>query len=387
MNEAPLPVARRLEIHAQPRLMLFGRSVSSFHVCGVIGWIAGITLAFFLSAHQQLPLWVTGVLAVGSIATFLALVMAMKIATGEENIVYYHHEIAVVAVSALLLWALGAPVLPYLDAVFMGLGLFLACGRVGCLMVGCCHGRPHSWGVCYSHDHADAGFARHLVGVRLFPIQLVESLFVVGTVAAGMAMVLRGAAPGTALTFYSIAYGLARFSFEFFRGGRARPYWRGFSEAQWTTLGLMTATAAAELAGLLPLAWWHVGAAGALAAAMVFVGLGENRQRALFRARHIEQLAALAQAASERAGRDGAVAIGETDLGLQLSASRVRQADGEREVLAFSSPGEPLPPRAASGLTRLLSRLRRAEGPAEVVTSSAGVVHLILPAPGDRGSA
>lgn len=375
-------VAQRL---VTPSLSVGGRRLSSFHLCGIVGWVAGISLAFLLTARQGLPLWVTGVIAVTSIATFLALVMAMKIATGEENIVYYHHEVAVVAVSALTLWLLDQPLLPFLDAVFMGLGLFLACGRVGCLMVGCCHGRPCSWGVCYGHEHAEAGFAPHLVGVRLFPIQAAESLFVVGTVIVGTAMILRGAAPGSALAFYSIAYGLARFSFEFFRGDAARPYLRGFSEAQWTTLGLMTATAAAELSGLLPLSWWHVGAAGALAAAMGFVGLGENRQRALFRARHIEQLAALAQAASDRAGTEGAVAIGSTDLGLQLSASRVQQSDGEREVLAFSSPGDPLPPRSVSGLTRLLARLRRAESPGQVVTSSGGVVHLILPATDARG--
>ncbi len=362
-----------------PSVTVRGRRLSSFHLCGIVGWVTGISLAFVLTAHQQLPLWVTGVIALGSIATFLTLVMAMKIATGEENIVYYHHEVAVVAVSALTLWVLGVPLLPYLDAVFMGLGLFLACGRVGCLMVGCCHGRPSSWGVCYGHDHAAAGFARHLVGVRLFPIQLVESLFVLATVAAGTAMVLYGAAPGSALAFYSIAYGLARFSFELFRGDAARPYLRGFSEAQWTTLGLMTATAAAELAGLLPLSWWHVGAAATLAVAMVFVGLGENRQRALFRARHIGELAALAQAASEQAGSDGAVAVGETALGLQLSASRLQQPDGEREVLAFSSPGEPLPPRSVSALGRLLARLRGAEAPVQVVAGASGVVHLILP--------
>ncbi len=366
---------------ARPGLRFGSRSISSFHLCGIVGWVTGIALACFLTAHQGLPLWVTGVLAVGSIVTFLALVMAMKIATGEENIVYYHHEIAVVAVSALTLWLLGQPVLPYLDAVLLGLGLFLACGRVGCLMVGCCHGRPHSWGVCYGHEHAAAGFTPHLVGVRLFPIQLVESVYVLATVAVGTAMVLRGAAPGSALAFYSIAYGLARFSFEFFRGDAARPYLRGFSEAQWTTLGLMIGTAAAELAGFLPLAWWHVGAAAALAVAMVFVGLGENRQRALFRARHMEQLAALAQAASQEAGAGGAVAIGQTELGIQLSASRVHEEAGELEVLGFSSPREPLPDRATSRLTRLLARLRRVERPERVLASSGGVVHLVLPAP------
>ena len=33
---------------------------------------------------------------------------------------------------------------PYLDATALGLGAFLACGRVGCTLAGCCHGRPAS---------------------------------------------------------------------------------------------------------------------------------------------------------------------------------------------------------------------------------------------------
>lgn len=352
---------------------------TAYHLCGAIGWVTGIALACFLTDYQHLPLWVTGVLAVGSVLTFLALVMATKIATGEESIVYYHHEIAVLVVSALLLVLLGQPLLPFLDAVFMGLGLFLACGRIGCLLVGCCHGRPSPWGVRYRLEHAKAGFAPHLVGVKLFPIQLVESLFVFATVAVGVTLMLAGAAPGSALAFYSIAYGLARFSFEFFRGDRARPYWRAFSEAQWTTLVLMSATAAAETGGLLPLSGWHLAAVAALALTMIVVGAGETRERAMLRARHIEQLAELAEEASARAGSEGSVAIGETSLGIQLSASRVRDEHGEREVLAFSSPSGPLPPETTQALTRLLARLRRVERPSEVVASDRGVVHLVLP--------
>ena len=69
--------------------------------------------------------------------------------TGEERIIYYRHEIAVMVVAALLLWLLRQPLLPYLDVTILGIGMFLTCGRMGCFMVGCCHGRPHDWGVCY----------------------------------------------------------------------------------------------------------------------------------------------------------------------------------------------------------------------------------------------
>ena len=54
-----------------------------------------------------------------------------------------------IAVATVLLSLLDAPVLSYLDVTVLSLGLFLAWGRLGCLMAGCCHGRPQNWGVRY----------------------------------------------------------------------------------------------------------------------------------------------------------------------------------------------------------------------------------------------
>src|SRR3954447_18930561 len=99
---------------ARPTVMVHRRSWSSFHVCGSVGWIAGISFALLLTVRRGLSLWVTAVLAFAAVVTFLALNMAVKILTGEENIVYYHHEVAVVIVSSCLLRIWEQPVLPYL---------------------------------------------------------------------------------------------------------------------------------------------------------------------------------------------------------------------------------------------------------------------------------
>src|SRR5262249_61119424 len=106
--------------------------------------------------------------------TFLGIIMTTKPITGQERIIYYPHEIAVSLAAAGLLWLTSEPLLPYLDITILGIGAFLACGRIGCLMVGCCHGRPSGWGIRYTPDHAAAGFTDYYVGVVLFPIQLVE---------------------------------------------------------------------------------------------------------------------------------------------------------------------------------------------------------------------
>lgn len=383
---APLPAAgagpllgRALDALVRPRVRALGRAWPAFHFCGIIGWIAGIGFALGLTARTGLSLRVTGGLAVAAFATFLALTMAVKIVLGYERIVYYHHEIAVAAVSILLLWTWKQPVLPYLDAVFMGLGLFLACGRVGCLMVGCCHGRPHRWGVCYRHEHAEAGFPAPLVGVRLFPIQLVESAWVLATVALGSALMLSGAPAGTALATYSILYGLARFAFELVRGD-PRPYLGAWSEAQWTTLGLMGATSAAELAGILPLNAAHVAVTGLLAAGMAVGWMRERPARRLLRGAHVEEVAGLLESAGAPV-EEGHLRLGETSLGLRLSASTVREAGAPPvELLAFSSTREALEEEDARRLALLLARLRRQEG-GELLQGQGGVYHLLIPAP------
>lgn len=368
----------RLDPWIRPRLKVLRRAFSAFHVCGLIGWIAGISFSMALTARLGLSLRVTGGLAVAAFVTFFALNLAVKVLTGRENLVYYHQEIAVVIVSALLLRLWEQPILPYLDVVFMGLGLFLACGRVGCLMVGCCHGRPHPWGVCYRKEHAEAGFSRHLVGVRLFPVQLVESLTVLGIILGGTVLVVTGAAPGSALAWYSIAYGLARFGFEYLRGDPARPYVGSFSEAQWTTLGLMGITATAELAGLLPLSWWHVAATLGLAGGMAVLARRESPVRRLFRPRHVQEIAELLEAARSRAEEAGELQTGETSLGVRISASTVQEPERKIEVYAFSYRDLPLSEDTARQLGGLVRQLRHAEE-TDLVRGNSGVYHLILP--------
>src|SRR5262249_2645134 len=146
-----------------------------------LAWV----LALALVARRGLPLWPMAVVALAAMATFLALAAVTKVVTGEGRLVYYHPEVAGLAPAGLRLRLLERLVLAYLDAPILGVGAFLACGRIGCLLVGCCHGRPARFGVRYRAEHAAAGFTPYYVGVRLFPVQAVESLWVFLLVAVG----------------------------------------------------------------------------------------------------------------------------------------------------------------------------------------------------------
>src|ERR1043166_8072387 len=120
---------------ARPHVRIAGREVSSYFFCGIIGVVAAVVLAQALVAHRGGSPSIMGAIVVAAMLTFIALVMAQKLVTGEERIIYYHQEIGVMVVAALLLGAVREPPLLYLDATLLGIGAFLACGRIGCTMV------------------------------------------------------------------------------------------------------------------------------------------------------------------------------------------------------------------------------------------------------------
>jgi hypothetical protein len=377
---------------ARPRIRLLNKSLPAFQVCGIAGLSLALALSMALVVYLGLLPWVMVTIVVAAVLAFLALVMLTKIITGEESITYYHHEIAVMGVAALLLSVLGQSVLPYLDVTILGIGLFLACGRVGCLMVGCCHGRPHPLGLCYNEDHAAAGFSSYYVGVRLFPVQAVESLWVFCIVVTGSVIVLRGDPAGEALTLYVVAYDIGRFCFEFMRGDVDRRYYLGFSEAQWISLLLMCAVVCAELSGILIFNPWHVTATACLVLTMIAIMTRRHLQKEpeyeLYGARHLKEVAKAVGELSSRAAEatyfpDTRLILSEThlartSLGVQISASRIERGADLINHYALSYQDKVMTKETASNLAMLILRLKHSCGSSELVDGYKGIYHLLI---------
>ena len=386
----------------RPSITLLGRAWPTFQVCGYTGLLVAIVQSSALIAATGLSqltlLGMTGVI----ILTFFALVIVTKMIVGEERIIYYHHEIAVVATVAIFLRVIGQPVLPYLDVTVMGLGAFLAFGRMGCLMVGCCHGRPSRWGVVYRDEHAAAGFPAYLVGVRLFPIQIVESGFAALLVIAGVTAIVQGYPPGTALGLYLLLYAAGRFCFEFARGDAARPYLWGFSEAQWTSLAVALAELWAEYVGLLPGYGWHAAVPLLLLASVPALALIRRRRQpshfALLHARHIRELAEAVQLLDGtldpgRLATDptdvvgsNVIQVASTSLGVSISAGDV--ADGSRRIRHYSISCRPaaLTESSVAVLATTIGRVRHAAPPVAVVPGTSGVFHILFENSANTGS-
>jgi hypothetical protein len=373
-------VHRHLDGVVRPRVRVGDRTYSAFQLCGSTGLTLAVAVGVLLTLRRGLSLWVLAAMVLTAVATFLALAMITKIVVGEEILVYYHHEVAILATVTLILWLSGQSVLSYLDVTILGIGTFLVFGRVGCFMVGCCHGRPHCWGVAYRAEHAADGFPSYYVGVRLLPIQLIESAWVLVAVSVGIWLVVSGAEPGAALVWYVIVYDVGRFGFEFARGDPSRPFWGGFSEGQWTSLLLMLIVVAAECVGAVPLHRWHLATTGGVVLAMLWVTVrwrlhGDRRYR-LLGPDHVREVAQVLHNLDEMPTAPTEIAVATTSAGLRLSTGR---ANGVRRHYTFSSTAGVLTEADARAVADRLAQLKHHDGPTEFVPGRAGVFHLIAP--------
>lgn len=139
-----------------------------------------------------------------------------------------------------LVFILGAGKLHKLPAIefirnFIFLIPFIHCfGRIGCFLAGCCYGIPYGGigAVVFPKD------SLAISGVPLFPVQLVEAVFLMIISLTILILQLKLGWKYTVET-YLITYGIIRFILEFFRNDDVRGSIYMFSTSQWISLLLI----------------------------------------------------------------------------------------------------------------------------------------------------
>lgn len=114
----------------------------------------------------------------------------------------------------------GLPLWTTCDLFAPGIAMAQGVGRMGCLLAGCCFGRPTEapWGITFSSTLAAANSGTPL-GVALHPSQIYESiavLLILGVLLAGERR--WRAFPGRTFWTYVLLYAVARIVLELFRG-------------------------------------------------------------------------------------------------------------------------------------------------------------------------
>ncbi len=264
------------------------RPVPAFRTCGITGFYVALITLFAGGLLTGRSLVVLTVIALVSALSFFVYTHLRKWIVGREELVLLEHVWFAFACNAGALVLLGQPLLPYLDLFSVALCPFLAAGRVGCTLVGCCHGLPSSFGIKYTEDCAADGFPRHLVGIRLFPAPTLEGIGIVVIGLAGL-IALPFSAPGRVFAWFLLAYAILRFGLEGIRGD-PRPHFLGLSQARWMALA-ETGLALGLGSGVPPLV------AGGVAVALLFtlaVALDQKNQRnprtRLLASEHIQEL-------------------------------------------------------------------------------------------------
>jgi phosphatidylglycerol:prolipoprotein diacylglycerol transferase len=134
--------------------------------------------------------------------------------------VFYGGLIGGLAVGVWYIRRHGLPLWTTTDVFAPGVALGHIVGRLGCLMAGCCFGRPASvsWAITF-HDPAAAANLGTPLGIPLHPTQLYEAGAEAVILALLLALERRGRAfPGRTFWTYMLLYGVSRFVIEFYRG-------------------------------------------------------------------------------------------------------------------------------------------------------------------------
>lgn len=346
------------------------RQIFAFVLMATCGVLVALIQSAVLLHCLKLSWWLLPVMFVTSSVTFLFLAMLIKVFTGKENHVMLRYFIAIMLINCFVVRLIEQPILPYLDILAIGYGTIILFGRVGCFMVGCCHGKPNSIGVCYTHEHVKEGFTDYYAGVRLFPIQLAEAFGMLLIVSVSMITLLSGFPAGAAMCVFVSVYGMLRFVLEFFRGDPARPYFLSFSEAQWTIFLLVIVLIGAGWMDILPVTQWQIIVYGTLVTSFILIGLVRfiRPQLRINEPLHISEIMKFKLGEPTQA-----VKVHTTSLGINISGSKTN----EETQYTFSASKFKLDNIAVKQLTGILSIQHRGLS-SEILSNQSGVFHVIF---------
>ena len=143
------------------------------------------------------------------------------------------------------------PILPLLDTFAFAVPLGHSIGRLGCLLAGCCYGKPTSvpWAITFKNELAEqiAGTPLH---TPLHPTQLYESAAEFLNFLIIVWLARRQRFTGQLVGTYFLLYGFERGTIEFFRGdpGRTLMFHNSVSLMQIVSVALVLTGA---------LLWWR----------------------------------------------------------------------------------------------------------------------------------
>jgi phosphatidylglycerol:prolipoprotein diacylglycerol transferase len=155
--------------------------------------------------------------------------------------VFYGGLIAAVTVALIYLRRHRLPLWTTTDVFAPGIALGHVVGRMGCLLAGCCFGKPTDvpWAITFTDPAAAANVGTPL-GVPLHPTQLYEAGAELLILVFLLVWERRGHGfPGRTFWSYMLLYGVSRFVIEFYRGDSRGMVFDALSTSQFVSVILV----------------------------------------------------------------------------------------------------------------------------------------------------
>ncbi len=238
-----------------PRLLELGPlTVYSYGVLLAAAYLLGLQLAVRRSRREGIP--ADRVLDLGIYVIIAALVGAKLLllivdfqyfrahpaeiwTLARSGGVFYGGLIVAFAVAAWYVRRHKLPIWTTGDMFAPGIALGHVVGRLGCLLAGCCYGKPTTmpWGITFTNLFAATNVGTPL-NVALHPTELYEAGAELAILILLLATERRGHNfAGRTFWFYVALYAVSRFVIEFFRGDPRGMMW-GYSTSQLISVGL-----------------------------------------------------------------------------------------------------------------------------------------------------
>lgn len=121
----------------------------------------------------------------------------------------------------------------YCDCAAFAIPLFHGFGRIGCFLSGCCYGKESEYGITFTDSIVESAN-----GVPRIPVQLYEAAFEFALFAVIFVIFCKDALKGKLLALYLLTYSVGRFMLEFLRGDDYRGFLFGLSTSQLISIAL-----------------------------------------------------------------------------------------------------------------------------------------------------
>lgn len=247
-----------------PYFEVFGRTIGSYAVCSILGFIVAVFVATKLSKSFGMDftdvILTFVVIAVGilvgghllyaitnldSIVKYIAILIE-KYKSGDlvfKQIIFvlsqsfggsvFYGGLIGALISLIIYSKCKKQPLKkeFFDVFAVCIPLFHFFGRIGCFLGGCCYGIESNFGFI-----ANNSLLPEMSGVRRFPIALVESGFNLLLFVFLLCLYRRKLFHKKLIFVYMTLYPIGRFVFEFFRGDEIRGIFFGLSTSQWISI-------------------------------------------------------------------------------------------------------------------------------------------------------